>query len=160
MPTNGTGKVHKVHPSTVYDLELPYRTDDLVWIPSRENVKYYPIGDSGPGDAGLRCGEIRALRWSSIDFRNRLLTVERAFSLDEIVTPKSDKIRTVPLTERLREALQKHREIHVHTNVLVTQGGRPPSIATGSAKRSARPRCWPGTVAEPPRYGSLVKSRT
>jgi hypothetical protein len=46
-PTNNTGQAYKVHPSTVYDLDLPYRTDDLVWIPSRENVKYYQIGDKG-----------------------------------------------------------------------------------------------------------------
>jgi integrase len=78
------------------------------------------------GDAGLRLGEIRALRWTSIDFGNGLLTVERSFSMDEIVTPKSDKIRTVPMTERLREALQKHREDHEYTNVLVSERGTPP----------------------------------
>lgn len=46
-PTNNTGQVYKVHPSTVYDLDLPYRTEDLSWIPSRENVKYFQIGDEG-----------------------------------------------------------------------------------------------------------------
>jgi hypothetical protein len=45
-PSNGK-TVYKVHPSTVYDLNLPYRTEDLSWIPSRENVKYFPIGDDG-----------------------------------------------------------------------------------------------------------------
>ncbi len=38
---------YKVHPSTVYDLELPYRTEELGWTPSRENVKYAQIGDEG-----------------------------------------------------------------------------------------------------------------
>ncbi len=43
-PSNGK-TVYKVHPSRVYDLELPYRTEELVWTPSRENVKYFQIGD-------------------------------------------------------------------------------------------------------------------
>ena len=45
------------------------------------------------GCAGLRCGEIRALRWSSIDFARGFLTVERAYSLDEVLVPKGNKIR-------------------------------------------------------------------
>ena len=82
------------------------------------------------GDAGLRCGEIRALRWSSIDFGRGLLTVERAYSLDQVLAPKSDKIRTVPMTTRLREALQKHHEVSEGTNVLVTSTGKPPCKAS------------------------------
>jgi integrase len=78
------------------------------------------------GDAGLRCGEIRALRWSSIDFGRGLLTVERAYSLDQVLTPKGDKIRAVPMTTRLREALQKARETSEHKNVLVTLDGNVP----------------------------------
>jgi integrase len=82
------------------------------------------------GDAGLRCGEIRALRWSSINFGGGLLTVERAYSLDQVLAPKSHKIRTVPMTGRLREALQKHREDNEHTNVLVTKAGKVPGNST------------------------------
>jgi integrase len=78
------------------------------------------------GDAGLRCGEIRALRWSSIDFGRGLLTVERAYSLDQVLTPKGDKIRAVPMTTRLREALQKTRATSEHKNVLVTLDGNVP----------------------------------
>ena len=80
------------------------------------------------GDAGLRCGELRALRWSSVDFGRGLLTVERAYSLDQVLTPKSDKIRAVPMTTRLSEALQKYRETQdpEQTNVLLTDLGKPP----------------------------------
>ena len=61
------------------------------------------------GCAGLRCGEIRALRWSSIDFARGFLTVERAYSLDEVLVPKGDKIRRVPMPKRLQAALQAAR---------------------------------------------------
>ena len=45
--TYGGKVVHKVHPTTVYDLELPYRTPDLVWVPSRHDVTVTAIGDDG-----------------------------------------------------------------------------------------------------------------
>ncbi len=61
------------------------------------------------GLAGLRSGEIRALRWSSIDFARGFLTVERAYSLDEVLVPKGDKIRRVPMPKRLQAALQAAR---------------------------------------------------
>lgn len=77
------------------------------------------------GDAGLRCGEIRALLWSSVNFVNDLITVERAYSLDQVLAPKSGKIRTVPMTARLREALLEHRERCEHANVLASDAGEP-----------------------------------
>ncbi len=58
------------------------------------------------GDAGLRAGEIRGLYWDSLDLDRRMLTVERAEWKGQITTPKYDKIRTVPLTTRLADALR------------------------------------------------------
>ena len=63
------------------------------------------------GEAGLRSGEIRALEWSSIDFRRLTLTVERAEWYGEITLPKHNKIRTVPLTKRLARALSAYRHL-------------------------------------------------
>jgi hypothetical protein len=45
--TYGSSTVHKIHPSTVYDLELPYRTPDLRWQASRADVALVVIGDEG-----------------------------------------------------------------------------------------------------------------
>lgn len=54
-------------------------------------------------DAGLRLeAEALTLRWSGIDFRRGILTVVGAYS-------KNGKLRAVPLTERLKEALLRHR---------------------------------------------------
>jgi integrase len=61
------------------------------------------------GEAGLRSGEIRALEWESIDFRRRILTVERSEYDGHVTLPKHDKIRCVPMTTRLAEALRGHR---------------------------------------------------
>lgn len=46
-PSNTTRKVYKVHPSTPYDLVLPYRTENLHWYPSREKVKIEMVGEKG-----------------------------------------------------------------------------------------------------------------
>jgi site-specific recombinase XerD len=43
-----------------------------------------------------------------------------------VLTPKGDKIRAVPMTTRLREALQKQRETSDQKTVLVTLDGAVP----------------------------------
>jgi integrase len=79
------------------------------------------------GDAGLRPGEIRALQWVAIDFRRRLLTVERAEYDGHVGLPKHDKIRRVPMTRRLVAALQAHRDRR-GPNVLYRDDDRPLTV--------------------------------
>jgi integrase len=67
------------------------------------------------GDAGLRLSECRALRWSDLQLRGRAaVTVSRTREdgegdgdEDEEHSPKGWDIRTIPLTERLVEALRE-----------------------------------------------------
>jgi len=56
-------------------------------------------------EAGLRVGEIRGLQWG--DIRDGQLTVRRALDKEtgEVMTPKHDKVRTVPLSPRVTDAL-------------------------------------------------------
>lgn len=56
-------------------------------------------------EAGLRAGEIRGLQHG--DVRDGQLTVRRALDqeTDEVIAPKHDKVRTVPISPRLIEAL-------------------------------------------------------
>jgi hypothetical protein len=44
-PSDRTKQVYKVHPSTPYDLVLPYRTENLHWYLSRDNVKFEQLGE-------------------------------------------------------------------------------------------------------------------
>ena len=46
---------------------------------------------------GLRLGELRALRWSEVDFERAQVNVVRTLSLDEITEPKGKRRRDVPL---------------------------------------------------------------
>jgi len=52
-------------------------------------------------EAGLRCGEIRGLQWT--DIKDGQLTVRRALDkvTGEVIAPKHNKKRTIPLSPRL-----------------------------------------------------------
>lgn len=57
------------------------------------------------GDAGLRAGEISALRWTDVDFVAGELTVRSNLVRGHEGTPKNGESRTIPLSARLRRAL-------------------------------------------------------
>jgi integrase len=57
--------------------------------------------------AGLRLGELLALRWSDADFAGHALTVARAMSLGVESSPKSGRIRRVPLPDQAAVALDR-----------------------------------------------------
>lgn len=58
------------------------------------------------GEAGLRLGEIRALRWFDVDLRLNKITVRKALWRSELDAPKGGRERVIPLTQRLAGALQ------------------------------------------------------
>ncbi len=57
------------------------------------------------GDAGLRSGEVSALRWDHVNLRSRELTVSANLWRGLVGTPKSGHGRRVPMTGRLASAL-------------------------------------------------------
>jgi integrase len=57
------------------------------------------------GDAGLRCGEMIALEWDDVDLGKRQLCIRRSDWNDQEDVPKGGRLRRVPLTLRLAEAL-------------------------------------------------------
>lgn len=78
------------------------------------------------GEAGLRVGELRGLRWIDVDLVKRELIVRQQVTVaGEIKPPKFGKPRKVPLSRRLTEALTKHR--HLGDRVLAYPSGSLPS---------------------------------
>jgi integrase len=63
------------------------------------------------GDAGLRCGEIIGLEWGDVDLVKRQLCVRQSDWNGQLGTPKSGRLRYVPLTQRLTAALVEHRHL-------------------------------------------------
>jgi integrase len=54
---------------------------------------------------GLRLGELRALRWGDVDWTLRVVRVRRSFTWGEEGTPKSGKVRAVPMVDQAARAL-------------------------------------------------------
>ena len=57
--------------------------------------------------AGLRLGELLALRWRDVDFAGQVVTIRRALSLGVESSTKSGKIRRVPLPDQAGAALDR-----------------------------------------------------
>jgi len=53
----------------------------------------------------LRRGELIALCWREVDFVNNVIRVRASFSAGQLTTPKSGKIRSVPLAPQVAGAL-------------------------------------------------------
>jgi integrase len=57
--------------------------------------------------AGLRVGELLAVRWGDVDFAGSAITVARAMSLGVESSPKSGRVRRVPLPAQADAALKR-----------------------------------------------------
>jgi integrase len=91
------------------------------------------------GEAGLRCGEMMALEWRDVDLKKRQLCVQRSTWKGHVTAPKGGRLRYVPMTERLAEALRKHRNLKSRF-VLCSENGEALSqrLVQGFVLRAAR----------------------
>jgi hypothetical protein len=101
--------------------------------------------------AGLRRGELRALRGSDVDFEQGVIRVERSW--DDRIGPIEPKSRAgrrrVPLTRALRARLAAHRLLLAHgAEDLVFEGPRGGAFCSGAATRRAR-AAWQEAKLEP-----------
>lgn len=89
-------------------------------------------------DAGLRIGELRALRWEDIDLRAGRIRVRRNLYGRQEGTPKSGKPRTVKLTTGALAALKRHQ--HLRPVVFSREDGEPfgKEYVTAELKRWCR----------------------
>jgi integrase len=71
--------------------------------------------------AGLRLGELRALRWRDVDFERRIVHVRRAFTQANEDVPKSGRARAVPMVDQVARCLDalSRRDMFTSPNELV-----------------------------------------
>lgn len=103
------------------DLELPVPRPDEVEIvaaaDAAELLEPLPIEDKPIWAtalyAGLRYGELRALRWRTVDFAAGTIRVEESWDPKTgPIEPKTRRSRrTTPIPDPLRELLRSHREL-------------------------------------------------
>jgi integrase len=56
---------------------------------------------------GLRRGEVLALRWRDVDFAGSTIRVRASYAAGKLTTPKSGKVRAVPMAPDVASALAK-----------------------------------------------------
>ncbi len=71
--------------------------------------------------AGLRMGELRALRWRDVDFPRSVLRIRASYAEGELTAPKSGKVRSVPMVDEVAQRLARlgDRELFVGDDDLV-----------------------------------------
>jgi integrase len=74
---------------------------------------------------GLRMGELLALRWRDVDFPRATIRVRASYYLGQLTTPKSGKVRAVPMAPDVATAIAQlgRREHWVEDDNLVFAGG-------------------------------------
>jgi integrase len=97
--------------------------EKLVLASAKTDMNTYLLVLLG-GDAGLRLGEMMALKWSDVDLHKRQLTVQRSEWKGHVTSTKGGSLRHVPMTERLATALKAHRHLR-GSRVLVQSNGEP-----------------------------------
>ena len=109
--------------------------------------------------AGLRLGELLALRWRDIDLAGHVVTISRAMSAGIESPPKSGKFRQVPLSDQTAAALDRvsRREHFTGPDELVFCSviGRP---LDGSALRRRYRRAQTAAGVAPLRWHDLRHS--
>jgi integrase len=82
---------------------------------------------------GLRRGELVALRWRDVDFADCVINVRASYSAGALTTPKSGKLRSVPMAPQVAETLARlGRAASDDALVFLGEGGR---YLDGSALR-------------------------
>lgn len=59
---------------------------------------------------GMRLGELIGLDWSAVDFRRRIITVRQSIVYGKISSPKSNRIRHIPMANEVSEMLWPRRQ--------------------------------------------------
>jgi integrase len=57
--------------------------------------------------AGLRMGELRALRWRDVDFPRSVIRVRASYAAGELSVPKSGKVRSLPMVDEVAQHLAR-----------------------------------------------------
>jgi integrase len=105
-PRNPAAQVEKLRESRYPDLDvfLPEEVHALVRAAASEQDAAIFLTAAF---TGLRRGELLALRWRDVDFAGSVLRVRASYAYGHLTTPKSGKVRAVPLAPDVTRALAR-----------------------------------------------------
>lgn len=110
-------KVYRLPVNPVSDVEKPpqTRSGDIEVFSPEEVLALVRAARSAQDAAifltaaftGLRQGELLALHWRDVDFAGSVVRVRASYAAGALTTPKSGKVRSVPLAPEVAKALTK-----------------------------------------------------
>ncbi len=139
-------RVHKLPLNPVRDVERPpHVVSGDIEVFSPEEVWALVRAAEDEQDAalflaaaftGLRMGELLALRWRDVDFAGSVVRVRASYAAGHLTTPKSGRVRSVPLAPDLAKTLARlgRRELFTGDDELVFPGAAGEHL-DGSALR-------------------------
>jgi len=98
--------------------------------------------------AGLRRGELRALRWADVDLAGNVIAVVRSWDdVEGLIAPKSEKgRRRVPIPAVLRKYLHEHKALTGRRGEEFVFGSKPTHPFTSTNVRKRAHKAWAATV--------------
>jgi integrase len=145
-----------VNPTSGLELAAPQGRRERIADPAEAAALIAGLPDSdralwaGAFFAGLRAGELQALRWEDVDLAGGLIRVERAYDpkAREYITPKSKAgKRTVPIPAVLRGFLVEHKLRSGRSEGLVFGRGAHSPFTSSNVRRRAH-TAWKHLNAE------------
>jgi integrase len=155
LPTNPAAEVEKPPQARSGDIEV--FSPEEVWALARaaEDEQDAAIFLTA-AFTGLRLGELLALHWRDVDFTGSVLRVRGSYSAGHLTTPKSGKVRAVPLAPDVAAALAAlgRRELFTGDDDLVFIGATG-SYVDGSALRRRYKHALAAAELRPLRFHDL-----
>jgi integrase len=137
IPTNPAEDVERVTVPRTGDFNV-LTPDEVHAIARAEPIELYAAIYVTAAFTGLRLGELRALRWGDVDFAKRLVHVRRSYTAGAFGAPKSQKVRSVPMSDqvaRVLDALSRREEGLGPDDLVFTLGHNVPFHHDTARKR-------------------------
>jgi integrase len=135
LPSNPVATVEKYRQNSSGNIDVFSPEEVLALVraaASEQDAAIYLVA----AFTGLRRGELLALRWRDVDFEGSIIRVRSSYAAGQLTTPKSGKVRSVPMAPDVAEALARlgQRRDWVGDDELVFPG-EAGSYLDGSALR-------------------------
>lgn len=106
LPTNPAAEVEKPPTQSSGDIEVFSPEEVMALVRAAASEQDAAIYTTA-AFTGLRRGELLALRWRDVDFSGQVIRVRASYAEGALTTPKSGKVRSVPMAPPVAEALAK-----------------------------------------------------
>lgn len=163
LPSNPVARVEKYRQQSSGDIDVFAAEEVLALVraaASERDAAIYLVA----AFTGLRRGELLALRWREGDFAGSVIRVRSSYAAGQLTTPKSGKVRSVPMALGVAEALARlgRRRDWIGNDDLVFPGetGLPGWLGPATPLRDGAGARWPAATSFPRPLSTLTGSPT